>query len=101
PFLYEVGSYDKYTNEFQFYGINPNGGTEYRNYDPNAGSKLVKANVYLESAINYNRTFSKKHGVSGLLVFNMRNFLEGNAATLLMSLPYRNMGLSGRTTYSY
>lgn len=99
PFVYEVGGYDKYTDTYLTSIINPNGGTEYLDY--NEGKKTVQSNLYLETALNYNRTFNKKHGVSGLLVFNMRNYLEGNASSLLKSLPYRNIGLSGRSTYSY
>jgi TonB-linked SusC/RagA family outer membrane protein len=55
----------------------------------------------LESAIDYNRTFNDKHTVSGLLVYIMRSQLNGNAGSLELSLPFRNVGVSGRTTYAY
>ncbi len=99
PFWYEAAGYDKYSDKYALSNINPNGGTEYLNF--NGGDKSVTANLYAEAAIDYNRTFHEKHGISGLLVFNMRNYLQGNATSLIQSLPYRNLGLSGRTTYSF
>lgn len=98
PFEYEVGGYDKYNDTYKLLNINPNGGTEYLGYSE--GNKIVKANLYMETAMNYNRAF-KKHELSGLAVFIMRNYIEGNASSLLKSLPYRNTGLSSRLTYSY
>ncbi|EKC69708.1 hypothetical protein LEA_08150, partial [human gut metagenome] len=54
--------------------------------------------MYIEAALNYNRDFGK-HGVGGLLVYQLRNNLQPNAGSLQASLPYRNVGLSGRFTY--
>jgi TonB-linked SusC/RagA family outer membrane protein len=51
--------------------------------------------------VDYNRTFHEKHGVSGLLVYIMKENLTANAGSLQESLPYRNLGLSGRATYAY
>jgi TonB-linked SusC/RagA family outer membrane protein len=99
PFVYNIGSYDKLSNTYKLYGINPDGGTDYLDYSE--GKKDVVSTFYFESAVNYNRLFNDKHGISGLLVFMARNRLEGNAQTLQTSLPSRNLGLSGRTTYSY
>jgi len=98
PFYYEVFNYNQFNNTYKTDVINPNGGTEYLGY--NEGTKSVRANLYGEFALNYNRSFNK-HGVSGLLVYIVRNHLEGNASSLLRSLPYRNLGLSGRSTYSF
>lgn len=99
PFFYSLTGFDRQSNTYSLEALNPNSGTEYLGYQE--GPKIVRTNLYAEAALNYNRTFSDKHGVSGLLVYNMRNFLEGNASSLLKSLPYRNMGISGRTTYSF
>src|SRR5690606_14402536 len=43
----------------------------------------------------------EKHGLSGLLVYIMRSGLDSKSNSLQLSLPFRNMGLSGRATYSY
>jgi TonB-linked SusC/RagA family outer membrane protein len=108
PFYYSAGSYDKYANTYLLNVINPDqaaagavpqGGTDYLG-NPIGGDKEVTSNFYAEGAINYNRTFNK-HGLSGLVVLVARSRQEGNFTTIQRSLPYRNMGVSGRTTYSY
>ncbi|RFS26813.1 TonB-dependent receptor [Chitinophaga silvatica] len=99
PFWYQPSSYDKLTNTYKLDLMNEETGTEYLNYLP--GTKTVSSNFYLESALNYNRTFHKDHTLSGLFVFMVRNNLTGNGADLQASLPFRNVGLAGRGTYSY
>ena len=51
--------------------------------------------LYLEVAVNYDRTFAEKHSVSGLLLFNRSNYDNGD------KLPYRNQGMAGRAAYTY
>ena len=99
PFYYSVIDYDRVNNTFNLFKINPDEGTEYLDYSE--GVKDIAATTYAELAMNYDRTFNKKHGVSGLLVSVMRNYIEANAGSLILSLPSRNVGLSGRFTYSY
>jgi len=55
----------------------------------------------MEAAVNYNRTFNDDHTVTGLLVGTAREFLDGNASNLQLSLPGRNIGISGRFSYDY
>ncbi|TKG93835.1 SusC/RagA family TonB-linked outer membrane protein [Puteibacter caeruleilacunae] len=99
PFYFAMNYYDKAENKYYLSELNPESGTEYLGYEE--GAKNIKSTFYMESAINYNRVFAEKHGVSGMLVFTMRNELMANAGDLQKSLPYRNMGLSGRFTYAY
>ena len=108
PFYYTATGYDKYTNQFLLQVINPDqvaagavpqGGTDYLGA-PVGGDKTVTSNFYFEGATNYNRTFDK-HGISGLLVVTARSKQEGDTKTLQKSLPYRNMGVSGRATYNF
>ncbi|WP_298645708.1 TonB-dependent receptor [uncultured Proteiniphilum sp.] len=99
PFYYSVLNYDRVNNTFDLFKMNPDTGTEYLGYTE--GAKEVSATTYSELAVNYDNTFDKKHGVSGLLVAVMRNYTEANAGSLTLSLPSRNVGLSGRFTYSY
>lgn len=87
------------TGKYVLSPLNPETGTEYLDYVP--GTKDVSTTYYGEGSASYNQTFNKVHGVSGLLVFTMRSELNGNSNTLQKSLPYRNMGLAGRFTYSY
>ncbi|GEP91716.1 TonB-linked outer membrane protein, SusC/RagA family [Chitinophaga terrae (ex Kim and Jung 2007)] len=99
PFWYQPASYDKLTNTYKLQLMNEENGTEYLNYVP--GQKTVSSSFYLEAALNYNRTFNEDHNLSGLFVFMVRNNLTGNGADLQASLPFRNVGLAGRGTYSY
>ncbi|QEH40460.1 TonB-dependent receptor [Chitinophaga sp. XS-30] len=97
PFWYNIASYDRLSDSYTISKINDDG-TEYLGY--NEGPKTLNSTFYMESMVNYNRDFAK-HGVSGLLVFITRQSLNANAGDLQQSLPSRNVGLSGRATYSY
>ncbi|MBB2144924.1 SusC/RagA family TonB-linked outer membrane protein [Pedobacter sp. LMG 31464] len=56
--------------------------------------------MYTEASLNYGRTFGK-HEVGGLLLFNQSEYIDGNAATFISSVPFRNRGITGRATYGY
>ncbi len=100
PFLYTVGSYDRPSNTYKIYNINPETGSDYLSWEP--GAKNVHSTFYVESAVDYNHSFRNKHNVAGMLIFIARNKLDGTTTTNLQrSLPARNLGLSGRFTYSY
>ena len=99
PFYYDVGFFDKISNTYTLNPINEASGEEYLSYDE--GPKTVQATTYIQARLNYSHTFADKQGISGLLVFLMQNQVDGNAGTLQTSLPHRNIGVSGRFTYSY
>ncbi len=99
PFFYNIGYYDRLTDTYTLAPLNETAGTEYLGYKE--GTKEVMSSTYIEIMGNYNRTFAEHHSVSGMLVFTTRNSLSGNAGDLQLSLPHRNLGLSGRATYSY
>ncbi len=106
PYYYSVASYDRKTDEYTLRELNEESGREYLDWYP--GERNINTATYFESAINWNRLFDEKHNVSGMLVFNLRNYLENkflysdmNRYDLQSSLPYRNMGLAGRFTYAY
>ncbi|WP_244518963.1 TonB-dependent receptor [Parapedobacter composti] len=100
PFYYEFrGESPLSPGTYTYYLINENQGTEYLDY--NEGEKTVSSVFYMEAALSYNRTFNDKHALSGMLVNIMRNQLNGNAGDLQLSLPFRNLGVSGRFTYAY
>src|SRR3546814_12283437 len=71
PYWYEVGLYDKLTNEYTLNLLNEDSGTEYLDF--NHSFPDVKSTTYIQATLNYNRTFSEKHGIRGLLVFLMQN----------------------------
>ncbi|WP_270087922.1 SusC/RagA family TonB-linked outer membrane protein [Sphingobacterium sp. SYP-B4668] len=98
PYWYQLrGNYDSFTGEYHLERFNENG-TEYLDY--REGPKTVEATTYSESRLNYNNTFGK-HGVSGLLVFTTRQWIAANQGSLQLSLPSRNVGFAGRSTYNY
>ena len=99
PFYYNVGSFNKRSGEYTLYQLNPLSGTEYLSYAE--GDKIVNTSSYGEASLTYNKIFADKHDVSGMLIFTMRNALDGNAGTLVASLPQRNLGSAGRFTYAY
>src|SRR5690606_30282205 len=99
PFYYQVGTYDKRADTYTIFPLNENFGTDYLGYDE--GAKEVSSTSYVQASALYNRTFAEKHGVSGMLVFILNNIVDANMGDLQRSLPHRNLGLSGRFTYSY
>lgn len=99
PFLYNAIGYDMVTNTYRLNAINPDAGRDFVDLVP-GGDKNLVSTFYLETSVNYNRNFNK-HGVSGMLVSIVRSQLESGATRLQESLPFRNLGLSGRATYNY
>lgn len=101
PYFYKIkdGSYDKQNNTYQLDVINPQTATEWIDFTP--GDRYIKSTFYLEAATEYNRKFAEKHNVDGLLVYQLRQEKLGTATDLQASLPFRNLGLSGRLSYNY
>lgn len=98
PFYYQIGSYDKQNDYYTLHPLNADGGEENLSYEP--GGKDIETTNYMELSTAYNRDFDA-HGVSGMLVFTRQERRVSNAQDLQRSLPYRNLGLSGRFTYAY
>lgn len=98
PYYYMVSGYNQAEDTYQLTALNPNEG--YENLEAGTPYKDIQNTTYIELAANYNRDFGA-HGVSGMLVYTMRNQQNTNYDNLQLSLPHRNLGLSGRFTYSY
>jgi TonB-linked SusC/RagA family outer membrane protein len=98
PFYYTLANYDFQSDQYTLIALNPNQGTEYLEY--NEGAKIIANSVYFEGALNYNRTINERHEFSGMLVGIIREEKYANNGNLQTSLPYRNLGLSGRFTYA-
>lgn len=99
PFYYEATVTDRRTGEYFLNRFVE--GREYLGFGVDGDLRQQSSVFYLESAMDYNRTFGEKHGLSGLLVYIMRSGLDSKSNSLQLSLPFRNMGVSGRATYSY
>lgn len=74
-------------------------GTEY--LTTSANNKSASNSFYFETVGQYNRLFKQKHDVGGLLVVYARELLTDAGNDVYSSLPFRNMGISGRATYAY
>lgn len=107
PFYYNVGSYDKPSNQYTLSWLNPQPGaaTEYLNYF--AGRNNLNTFIYMQGVLDYTRLFGK-HNISSSLVATRQQTQNANGIdpvtdrpSLPFSLPYRNMGLAGRATYAY
>ncbi|MDD7887721.1 TonB-dependent receptor [Flavivirga sp. 57AJ16] len=83
--------------------LNEESGTEYLDF--NQRDRYSASTTYAESRLTYFKDFDEKNTISGLAVFTLNNRLaslpENDSRNLEKSLPYRNMGLSGRLTYAY
>ena len=98
PFYYQLANTEN-PSEYKLTALNPDTGTDYLVYDKQP--QVLNSTMYFEGAAQYNRTFAGQHDVSGLLVYTIREYLDGNADNLQLSLPYRNIGLAGRFTYGF
>lgn len=101
PFYYNIGFYNPNDDVYTLNAINPEQGTEFLTFNADDATRVVRAVTYVETALNYTHEFGKKHNVSGLLVGILRQEVNGTATDLQLSLPSRNIGLSGRFTYNY
>ena len=99
PFYYTLANYDFQSDVYSLIALNPNQGTEYLEY--NEGAKVISNSVYFEGSLNYNRIIQEKHNLSGMLVGILRELKYANNGNLQTSLPYRNIGISGRFTYAF
>jgi len=99
PFFYNINSYNLLDNSYALKLLNPGGGTEFINYLP--WDRQVTSTFYLEAASEYNRVFNNVHNLNALLVYTMRDHKVGIADNLQLSLPSRNLGVSGRLAYNY
>jgi TonB-linked SusC/RagA family outer membrane protein len=110
PFYYK-SFISPVTGELEISVINPGGQGSFgttgsENLDYLAGDKILDSRIYLETALNYNRTFNEKHAVSGMLINLLSSYVQANSAWLFLTdvaktLPSRNQGVSGRFTYGY
>ncbi|MCG8305750.1 MAG: TonB-dependent receptor [Cytophagales bacterium] len=97
PFFYRVSTFDPSTEEYTL--VRTAEGNEALELEP--GSRINNSALYMEAAVNYYNTFAQKHHVTGLMVFTAREFLDGNAGSVQLSLPSRNLTLAGRFNYDY
>lgn len=102
PYLYGIKDYSLSTGQYSLSLLNADASsTPTTVLSVSSADKTITNTLYLESAVEYNQTFGK-NTVGGLLVYTLNNRLTDTGTyDLLMSLPHRNMGVSGRFSYNY
>lgn len=107
PFYYDIGSINQATNQYTLHWINNGAGAaqEFLSYYP--GSKNISTYIYMQGSMDYDRSFGE-HRLGGTLLATREQTLNANAndpltnqPSLQASLPARNLGMSGRASYSY
>lgn len=100
PFYYGIGFSDPKTGQYTLNWLNnqPGSAQEFLSYYP--GNKSVYTYLYLQGTIDYSHSFGK-HSVGATVIGTRQQTQYGDAQDLLSSLPYRNLGASGRASYSY
>jgi len=104
-------NYTNYTDRYKefgikkYLGVNDEGVDSYQLLREEGLLSYSQANdanrsQYFESAINYNNSFGL-HNVSGMFLYNNREFVNVIASNSELNLPYRRQGIAGRATYDY
>lgn len=99
PFFYRLSTFDPFSEDYRLVRTAQGSGDE--SLSLLGGERTNNSVLYMETAVNYNQTYNEKHTVGGLLVMIAREYLDGNANTVQLSLPSRNIGVSGRYSYDY
>jgi TonB-linked SusC/RagA family outer membrane protein len=98
-FYYTVPSIMDTEYSYVLVPINPDTGTDYLQ---SANVKReVTSSMYFEAALQYSRIFKEDHNVSAMLIYTLRESLDGNSDDFQSLMPHRNIGLAGRLTYGY
>lgn len=100
PFYYDVQSFDEASGVYRLQWLNNQPGSAQEYLDYNEGPKWLNTYLYMLGRMDYTRTFGD-HTVGGSIVGTRQQTLSGNAGNLQASLPNRNLGVSGRASYSY
>lgn len=97
PITYNATGRDPLTGELILERTDNMNGTDVWGYNK---QQWGHRQYYLEAALNYSETFGL-HRVSALLLYNMTDYSNVTAGSLMHSIPFRNSGLAGRGTYSF
>jgi len=100
PYYYDVASYNQSANTYTLNWLNnvPGQAQEFLGYTP--GTDSIITYLYMQGSLDYTHAFGK-HNISATLLSTREQTLNANEGTLQASLPYRNIGVSGRATYSF
>lgn len=100
PYYYDIDNYNQVTGTYDLLLLNPTSGRPYLgDVIPGRNSN---GHFYFEARFNWDRVFGN-HTVSAMTVGMMEEKLltAGNSTSIYETLPERNMGNSGRFSYSF
>ena len=93
---YSVQGRDATTGELQYKEIQK--GAEFLNYSKELVTSRAKE---FKTQFIYDHVFGTKHRVGSMLMYYQRDYINGNAGTSILALPYRKQGIAYRATYAY
>lgn len=73
-------------------------GQEFMSYSRTLASNRAKE---LKAQLIYDQVFNEKHRVGSMFMYYQRDYINGNAASSILALPYRKQGIAYRATYAY
>lgn len=73
-------------------------GQEFMSYAREPKSNRAKE---MKAQLIYNHIFNGKHRVGSMYMYYQRDYINGNAETSILALPYRKQGMAYRATYAY
>lgn len=94
---YEITAYDPETNEYELGIIGNEKDTALNTTSNTSGNRKL----YMQFALNYNRTFNNLHDVNVMFLYNQEQYDVNKPADLFESLPKRKQGIAGRLSYGY
>lgn len=93
---YNVSGLDPVTNGLLVKAIDTN--PENLTYSKESYSNR---SIEFKTQLNYDNLFDRVHRVGGMVLYYQREYIDSSAGTSILSLPYREQGVSFRATYSY
>lgn len=93
---YAVQGRDPETGELQFKQNDV--GTEFLGYARALASNRAKE---MKAQFLYDKILGTRHRVGGMFMYYQRDFINGNASTSILALPYRRQGIAARGMYSF
>jgi len=105
PYYYNVANYDKTSNQYTLAWLNPqtsgnNVAREYLTLSRDPTTDNLNSFAFLQGILNYDRKFGN-HSISTSLISTQQQTTYSQVSDLESSLPYRNLTVAGRATYSY
>jgi len=69
--------------------------------NPTSSASSGEKRIYLETSLNYDRTFVQKHAVTGLVLYNQKETQYQRRDNGIEMLPYRKQSVVARGTYGF